>query len=381
MLGKAEKILKATEFDIRMTRRALELAAKGVGQVSPGPLVGCVVVSREGDTVGEGTYLYEGVTHAEVLALEEAGDAARGGTAYISLEPHSHHGKTPPCTDALLEAGISRVVAPIEDPNPLVSGKGFEKLRSEGVEVLTGALRKEAELQNEKFIHWHTKQRPFIHLKIAASLDGKCATRTGESKWITGLESRQAGQSLRHELDAILVGKNTVAKDDPKLTYRGENNKRLPLVRVVLDSNLETSPDSLLATSVGESPTLIFCSSAADSERGRVLTDLGVEVIGIDEGPRNLRAVIDELYSRDIQGLLVEGGPETTGSFLEQKLADKVTFFVAPIVIGGENALSAVGGNGAEKLGDALALERVAVKHLGSDLEITGYPSSTKERG
>src|SRR6266478_3564773 len=190
-------------------RRALALAAKGVGQVSPGPLVGCVIVSPSGEVVGEGFYVYENLTHAETYALEQAGERARGATAYVSLEPHAHHGRTPPCSDALIKAGIVRVVAPIEDPNPKVSGKGFAHLRSAGLEVSVGLLSREAERLNEKYFHFMRTRRPFVHLKLAASLDGKIATRTGDSHWITGVESRKQAHELRHEYDAILDRKST----------------------------------------------------------------------------------------------------------------------------------------------------------------------------
>ena len=198
-----------TAIDRRLMRRALELAAQGVGQVSPGPLVGCVIASPEGEVVGEGFYVYERLKHAETYALEQAGVLARGATAYVSLEPHAHHGRTPPCTDALIRAGVSRVVSPIEDPNPKVSGKGFEHLRAAGVTVSVGLLAREAKKLNEKYLHFMSTGRPFVHLKLAVSLDGKIATRTGDSRWITGVESRARAQELRHEYDAILIGAGT----------------------------------------------------------------------------------------------------------------------------------------------------------------------------
>ncbi|MGI8566115.1 MAG: bifunctional diaminohydroxyphosphoribosylaminopyrimidine deaminase/5-amino-6-(5-phosphoribosylamino)uracil reductase RibD, partial [Pyrinomonadaceae bacterium] len=197
-------------FDERMMRRALELAALGSGQVSPSPLVGCVIVDKDSEVVGEGFYRYEGVKHAETLALEQAGERARGTTAYVSLEPHSHTGRTPPCTLALIEAGVRRVVAPIEDPNPLVSGRGFTHLRDAGLEVSVGLMAREATQLNEKYIHFMCHRRPFVHLKLACSLDGRIATRTGDARWITGEESRRRVHELRHEYDAILVGAGTV---------------------------------------------------------------------------------------------------------------------------------------------------------------------------
>ncbi|HYE16020.1 MAG TPA: bifunctional diaminohydroxyphosphoribosylaminopyrimidine deaminase/5-amino-6-(5-phosphoribosylamino)uracil reductase RibD, partial [Pyrinomonadaceae bacterium] len=198
-------------LDERLMARALELAARGAGQVSPGPLVGCVIAGRGGEVLGEGFYIYEGVRHAETLALEEAGELARGATAYVSLEPHAHTGRTPPCTEALISAGVARVVAPIEDPNPLVSGRGFARLREAGVAVTIGVLEREAERLNEKYTHSIRHGRPFVHLKLACSLDGRIATSTGDARWITGEESRARVHLLRRENDAVLVGAGTVA--------------------------------------------------------------------------------------------------------------------------------------------------------------------------
>ena len=200
-------------------KRALDLASQGVGLVSPGPLVGCVIATATGEIVGEGFYRYEELKHAETYALEQAGSRARGATAYVSLEPHAHHGRTPPCTDALINAGLVRVIAPIEDPNPKVSGKGFDHLRSSGIEVSVGLLAREAEVLNEKYLHFKNTGRPFVHLKIGASLDGKIATRTGESRWITGPESRARAHELRHEYDAIVLApepcRQTILCDGP----------------------------------------------------------------------------------------------------------------------------------------------------------------------
>ena len=357
-----------------MTRRALELAAKGKGLVSPGPLVGCVIVDGSGEIVGEGTYFYENMTHAEVVALGEAGDRAAGGTAYISLEPHSHHGRTPPCTEALIRAGISRVVAPIEDPNPLVSGKGFAVLLDHGIEVCIGLLREEAELQNEKFIHWHNRSRPFVHFKSAVSLDGKIATRTGDSKWITSESSRNSGQQIRAESDAILVGIGTVLADDPSLTDRSGLKRHKPLLRVILDTNLKLSAQSQVARSANEVPTIVFCGPNPQSDHLAALRETGIEVVEIDGGPRNLRAVLDELYRREIQSILLEGGGTVAGSFVEQRLVDKATYFLAPLIIGGEGSVSSVGGIGPEKIKEALELDRVTVTSSGRDVRITGYP-------
>src|SRR6188768_605173 len=244
------------ESDIRLTQRALELASAGTGLVSPNPLVGCVIASPDGEVVGEGTYIYGDVTHAEVIALEQAGERARGGTAYVSLEPHSHQGKTAPCTEALITAGIKRVVAPIEDPNPHVSGKGFERLREEGIEVLTGILANEATKLNEKFICWHKHGRPFIHLKMAMSLDGRISMGSSVSTVLSSDAGMKRVQQFRHEHDAILVGANTVAVDDPSLTDRSGFERRRKLVRVILDNRLRTSLDAPVVKTARGMPTI-----------------------------------------------------------------------------------------------------------------------------
>jgi diaminohydroxyphosphoribosylaminopyrimidine deaminase/5-amino-6-(5-phosphoribosylamino)uracil reductase len=355
-----------TETDRRMMARALELAKRGVGQVSPGPLVGCVIVSSEGAVVGEGFYIFEEVNHAETIALATAGEKARGGTAYVSLEPHAHHGRTPPCTDALIAAGIKRVVAPIEDLNPKVSGKGFAHLRAAGLEVQIGLLAEEATQLNEAYLHYMRTARPFVQLKFAVSLDGKIATRTGDSRWVTGAEARARVHELRHAHDAILVGAGTVLKDDPLLTDRSGLPRRRPLVRVVLDDKVQLSPGSKLATSACEGPVLVFGRSQREESKG-------VEVVAIDPG--NLELVLDELGRRSIQSVLVEGGATVAGSFIEAGLVNKVTAFVAPKIIGGSDAPGAIGGKGIERMAEALELERIEVVQRGRDVEVTGYPA------
>ncbi len=359
-----------------MMRRALELAARGAGQVSPSPLVGCVIAADDGRIVGEGFYLSRGVKHAETLALEQAGPQSAGATAYVSLEPHAHHGRTPPCTEALIKAGIRRVVASIEDPNPLVSGKGFRHLREARIEVNTGLLAREAAQLNEKYIHFMRHARPFVHLKIAASLDGRIATRTGDSRWITGEASRTRVHQLRHEYDAILVGAGTALADDPLLTDRSGEVRPRPLARVVLDSKLRLPQTSKLAQTAREWPVIIFASDGADALREKALASDGVEVVRYESDARNLQSVLAELGKRYIQSLLVEGGATVAGAFLDAGLVNKISFFIAPIIIGGRDAPAAIGGTGAERLADAVNLHDVEIKHHGRDVEITGYPKA-----
>lgn len=348
-------------------QRALDLAELGKGLVSPGPLVGCVIADRS-QVVGEGFYVFDQVKHAETIALEQAGQASRGATAYVSLEPHAHHGRTPPCTDALINAGIKRVIAPVEDPNPKVSGRGFAHLKDVGIRVEVGLLAHEAERINEKYFHFMRTARPFVHLKLAMSLDGKIATRTGDSRWITGEESRKRVHELRNEYDAILVGIGTALADDPLLTDRSGRPRRRPLLRVVLDEKVQLAPDSQLVRTAKHFPLLVFTGS-----EGEPLRDENVEVLSKGENARDLGPILDELGSRSIQSLLVEGGAGVAGRFLDANLVNKVTIFIAPMIIGGSEAPNAIAGRGVENIADALQLRDVEVIQRSRDVEITGY--------
>ncbi len=355
-------------------KRALELAARGVGQVSPGPLVGTVIVDPQNQVVGEGFYLYEQVKHAETLALEQAGEKARGATAYVSLEPHAHQGRTTACTDALIKAGIRRVVAPIEDPNPSVSGRGFQHLREAGIEVSVGLMAAEANRLNEAYVHLMRTGRPFVHLKMAVSLDGKVATITGDSRWITSEPARARVHEMRHQYDAIMIGGRTARADDPLLTDRSGKKRRRPLVRVVVEQYLRMSPESRLAQTTGTSPVILFACDSEPESLG-ALQSQGVEVV-MHESALDLQRVMEDLAQRSIQSVLVEGGPSLAGLLLDAGLVNKLTFFVAPLIIGGQDAPSAIGGAGVEKIGDALELKDVEVSQHGRDLEITGYPAN-----
>ncbi len=299
---------------------------------------------------------------------------ARGGTAYVSLEPHDHHGKTPPCTEALVNAGIKRVVCPIEDPNPLVSGRGFQTLRNAGIEVVTGILADEAAKLNEEFICWHRKLRPFVHLKLAMSLDGRISLSDSVSTALSGERARERVQALRHEHDAILVGGNTANVDNPSLTDRSGKPRRRPLTRVVLDNRLQMRPGSILATTTANAPTIVF-TNCRDSDKKSGLRDRGVDIVELEMGGRDLAGVLAALKDREIQSVLVEGGTEVAGAFCDARLVDKATFIVAPIIIGGREAPNAVGGSGANSLTEALRLTEITIDQLGEDIEITGYPN------
>jgi diaminohydroxyphosphoribosylaminopyrimidine deaminase / 5-amino-6-(5-phosphoribosylamino)uracil reductase len=364
---------KNTDIDIQHTKRALELSRLGIGLVSPNPLVGCVIVDGSGEVAGEGTYIAERVTHAEVIALEQAGNRAEGGTAYVSLEPHAHHGRTPPCTEALIKTGIKRVVCPIEDPNPLVSGRGFSALRAAGIEVTVGILASEAARINEKFIVWHKKGRPYVHLKLAMSLDGRISLGNSVSTALSGDAARRRVQEFRHEHDAILIGATTAVVDDPSLTDRSGYPRRRPLVRVVLDNSLRLPPDSILASTTNIAPTLVM-TNCVDPERTKPLAETGVKIVPIVDGARNLQGVLDELRRMDIQSVLVEGGAAVAGAFIDAGMVDKYSFMVSPLVIGGSDAPVAVGGKGVQDLSDASRLSDITVTRYDEDIEITGYP-------
>lgn len=370
---------------------AIQLAAQGAALVSPNPLVGAVVV-KDGVIVGRGFHRYNDLKHAEIWALQEAGASARGATVYVNLEPCSHQGagkRTPPCSSALIEAGVRRVVASMVDPNPRVNGRGFEQLRQAGIEVGVGLLEPEARRLNEKYVKFITTGLPFVHLKMAVSLDGRIATRTGESKWITGEEARAAAQMLRHEYDAILVGAGTVLADNPLLTDRTQLPRRRPLVRVLLDSKLRVPFESQLVMSAGQWPLLVFTVYPAEKNRAdpidpllshmiehMTLENYEAEVVTVPahEGRTDLKAVLADLGKRQLTSLLVEGGAEVAASFIEQRLVDKATFFIAPRIIGGRDAPSGIGGSGCGKLDEALELEEVEVVRRGNDWEFTGYP-------
>jgi diaminohydroxyphosphoribosylaminopyrimidine deaminase / 5-amino-6-(5-phosphoribosylamino)uracil reductase len=362
-----------SQTDLQYVRRSLELAELGLGQVSPNPLVGCVIVAENGEVVGEGSYFYDDVIHAEAVALAQASERARGGTAYVSLEPHDHEHRTPPCTLALINAGIKRVVCPVEDPNPLVSGNGFARLREHGIEVVSGILATEARRQNEKFICWHQHRRPFVHLKLAMSLDAKISLGKSVSTALTGEKSLQRVHELRREHDAILVGGNTALVDNPSLTDRSGKVRRRKLVRVILDNRLQIPEDSTLVQTAAETPTLVITNST-DEAKIETLLNCGVDIARTDA--RDLPAVLQELCQRNLQSVLVEGGTEIAGAFVESKLVDKVSFFYAPLIIGGSFAPVAIGGKGAESLENAMRLQDVEIVQHGEDFEMTGYPKA-----
>jgi len=353
---------------------AIELAKKGVGKTSPNPAVGCVIVA-DGKIVGAGYHEKAGMPHAEAVALEDAGGLANGATAYVTLEPCCCYGRTPPCTQALINAGIVRVVAAMQDPNPQVSGNGFKELERAGVDVEVGLLEAEARKLNDAYSTYIKRNRPYVTLKAAVTLDGKIATRTGESKWISGDEARHYVHELRDKADAVLVGVNTVIKDDPLLTARPVGREGKPIKRVILDSKLRIPEYAKVLNEENEDiETIIATTQNAPLATVRALEKPNVKVLFVDEsgGRVDMQKLMVELARDGITDLLIEGGAEIYASALEAGIVDKVLLFVAPKILGGDSK-SVVGGAGAEKLAQAINLRNLTAKKMGDDLMIEGY--------
>jgi diaminohydroxyphosphoribosylaminopyrimidine deaminase / 5-amino-6-(5-phosphoribosylamino)uracil reductase len=363
-------------LDESFMRRALELAHAAVGLASPNPQVGCVVV-RDGEVVGEGAHHYAERDHAEIVALKQAGERARGATAYVTLEPCSHHGRTGPCADALILAGVQRVVAATVDPNPLVSGQGIARLRAAGVEVAVGVCEAQARELNDAFARFIRTGRPLVTLKAALSADGMIAPAAshrmeGQVHWITGAEARAEVQKMRHGADAVLTGIGTVLADDPKLTDRSGLPRRRKLLRVVLDSRLRMRLDSHLVESTN-GDVLIVCAAEAEAARAAALEAAGVEVVRVEgqDGRLNLGIVLDLLGQRKILSLLLECGSDLNGSFLVQGLVDKAVLFSSNTSLG-EAAVPFAAGFGAPSLLEQ-SMKRVTRTTFGADTQVSGY--------
>jgi diaminohydroxyphosphoribosylaminopyrimidine deaminase/5-amino-6-(5-phosphoribosylamino)uracil reductase len=362
--------------DELLMARALELARQGIGLASPNPYVGAVVARGE-EVVGEGTHLYAGRKHAEVLALENAGERARGATLYLNLEPCCHFGRTGPCTETVIAAGVRRVVAAMADPNPLVAGQGFMRLRSAGIEVATGIGEAEARKLNEAFAVWIRTRRPLVTLKAALTLDGQIALSRpdsgGSATWITGDTARAHVQDLRHQADAILVGVGTALADDPLLTDRTGKPRRRPLLRVILDSHLRLSPESHLVRSA-QDDLLVLCASP-DPLRQKELERRGVRVEVVAHpisGVVDLGQAITRLGELQLTSLLVEGGSAVHGTLLRERLADKVFLYYAPRLFGNGGVPLATG-TGFGRAEDAPHVRHLAWHRLGEDFGVEGY--------
>jgi diaminohydroxyphosphoribosylaminopyrimidine deaminase/5-amino-6-(5-phosphoribosylamino)uracil reductase len=357
-----------------MMRAALALARRSLGRTWPNPAVGCVIV-KDGMVVGRGRTRDGGRPHAEVDALAQAGGAARGATVYVTLEPCSHHGKSPPCADALVSAGVAKVVSALQDPNPQVNGAGHERLRRAGITVEVGEGAKEAAEINAGFLMREVDGRPLFHLKTAMSLDGRIATASGESKWITGPAARADGQRLRALHDAIVVGANTVAADDPELTCRLPGLEAYSPIRIVLDSKARMSPGSKLALTANRTPVWLICTREAPAAAREALQAKGVEVIEVasnTQGRVDIAAVAQELGRRKLTRVLVEGGGEVAAAFLGASLVDRVTSYQAGLLLGADSR-SAVGPLGLEKLGFAPRFRLVSSRQLAGDVVETWH--------
>jgi len=364
----------STTDDIKFMRRALELAAKAMGRTSPNPMVGAVIV-KDGEIIGEGYHRRAGTPHAEINALAEAGRSARGATIYVNLEPCSHYGRTPPCADALVEAGIKRAVISVLDPNPKVAGRGVEILKDAGVETCVGVLEEDAAKLNEVFFKYIKTGLPFVSLKVAMTLDGKIATYSGDSRWITGDTSRKFVHHLRNTNDAVMVGIGTVLADDPQLNTRLDINDSKDPVRIIIDGNLEIPLTSKIVTSSSKQKSIVFTSYIKDKEKAEKLQSYGVEIIEL--GGSSSRLPIEEamkvLGGMGICSLLVEGGSAVNAYMIEKKLVDKLYWFIAPKIIGGQSAPSPVAGKGLELMRDAIEIETSDIKYFDRDICLTGY--------
>jgi len=359
------------EVHERFMRRALALAKGGRGRVEPNPMVGCVIV-RGAQVVGEGYHERFGEDHAEVNALLAAGDAAKGADMYVTLEPCAHHGKTPPCAEAVIRAEVGRVIAAVRDPNPQTRGRGFDRLRAAGIDIVEGVLEEDATRLNAPFFKLIRTGMPYVTLKWAMTLDGKIAARSGDSKWVTGERARERVHEMRDWSDAILVGINTVLADDPALTCRKPGGRNP--IRGVLDSGARTPTDSQIVATARDIRTVIASRGGADDARVETLRKRGCEVwLDAGPGPRvDMKWLLTKLGKAPVTNLLVEGGGEVIAAFLESGLADRVAAFIAPKIAGGRDAPSPVQGEGIERMADALRLRRVQWSRLGEDFLIEG---------
>jgi diaminohydroxyphosphoribosylaminopyrimidine deaminase/5-amino-6-(5-phosphoribosylamino)uracil reductase len=355
--------------DEEYMREALDLARKGLGKTSPNPAVGALIV-KNGKIIGRGYHKKAGEKHAEISALQEAGDAANGATMYVTLEPCNHHGKTPPCTEAIIKACICRVVVGAQDPNPKVAGKGIAKLERAGMDVESGLFEGESKRMNEMYEKYITTKKPFVIAKAALSADGKMAAKDGSSKWITGEEARVVVHELRAQVDAVMVGIDTVLKDDPSLTARiaGAKNPK----RIVLDRKLKIRANSKVLNQ--EADTIIVTTHNAPMNRIEALRRRGVEVIIADEGSKGskLRGLLKELANMEITSLMIEGGGKVIGSAIDERIVDKVMLFISPKILGGDGTM--IMGDGANSIGNAINLKRVEMKRVGGELLLTDYP-------
>jgi len=363
----------STEADIRFMREALTLAESMHGMTSPDPMVGAVIVN-DGELVGRGYHAQFATPHAETFAIKNAGEKARFSTLYVNLEPCCHHGNNPPCTSAIISAGISRVVAAIEDPNPLVSGKGFSELRAAGIKVDFGILEEEAKQLNESFIKYITTNRPFVILKSAMSLDGKIATKTGDSFWITGMEARKYVHQVRSHVDAVMVGIGTVLKDNPWLSVRDADIIRKNPYKIVLDGSAKIPLDSHILSFEPQN-TIVVVTKSANAKKIGAIKKTGADVIvqPTSKDIVDLDLLMIELGSRKITSILLEGGGKISASAVSAEIVDKLMYIISSKIIGGADAPTPIEGAGIEKLSQAINIRNVITKRLGDDILVEGY--------
>jgi diaminohydroxyphosphoribosylaminopyrimidine deaminase/5-amino-6-(5-phosphoribosylamino)uracil reductase len=358
-------------------RRVLRLAEKGRGSTSPNPMVGAILV-KDGKVVGEGYHAKAGEAHGEIVALQQSGEEARGAILYLNLEPCTHYGKTPPCAPRVIEAGVKRVVIGMEDPNPLVKGKGIAILRKAGLDVEVGILEKECRRLNEAFFKYMTEREPFVILKVAATLDGKLATRDGDSKWISGEASRRFVHKLRGQVDGVVVGIGTVLTDDPLLTARIRGGR--DPYRIVLDSRLKI-PEGAKVIGTSPSKAIIVVTELAPKDKIERLEKKGVKILMVDskEGRVNLKSCLSKLGEIGMTSLMVEGGSQVNGSFLDEGLIDRLLLFFSPKLIGDRQAPGIFGGRGVSQLQEAVLLKEIKAKRVGEDILLEGYLEWGKE--
>lgn len=366
--------MASSPFDETQLRRAIKLARRGEGFVEPNPMVGCVITAGEA-VLGEGWHQRYGGPHAEVHALKAAGNRARGATAYVSLEPCCHHGKTPPCSQALIDAGVARVVIAMADPFAQVAGGGIQQLKDAGIEVVVGLLEDEARDLNAPYLKRIGTGRPWVIAKWAMTLDGRIATHSGSSQWISGEASRAIVHQLRGRVDAVIVGRGTVEADDPLLTARlPDGDPPRIATRVVFDSQASMSVESKLVTSVDQAPVLVFAGPNAPGDRVTRLESAGCEVLRCDseEPQAKVCFALDQLGRRNMTNVLVEGGTGLMGSFFDAGEIDEVHTFIAPKLIGGSAAASPIAGNGVAAMESAWMLRRMTVEQIGDDIYVRG---------
>ena len=360
--------------DQHFMQMALNLAIKGQGFTSPNPMVGAVVV-KDGQVVGDGYHQVVGGAHAEVNAIDAAGNLARGATLYVTLEPCNHTGRTPPCTRKILEAGIKRVVVAMSDPNREVAGGGAEFLKQQGIRISTGVCQEQAQKLNEAFVKFVRTRRPFVIAKCAATLDGRIATRSGDARWVTGDKARQFVHRLRHAVDGILVGINTVRADNPSLTTRLPDGQGKDPVRIILDTRLTISPDARLLRQASEADTILVAGKALAPDKKATFEQDGIRVLQSDliDGLIDMDALMDQLGAMGLTSVLIEGGSRVLASAFRAGIVDKVLFFYAPKILGGDDGIPICRGPGPEIMSQSIRVNDIQVRRFGDDVMIEGY--------